>query len=359
MFGGPLFDWRLLLKEPEPIGDEGASVADFLRHLVGSSFSMGPNESRIQFGECESLGVLADELELWTIDYGPALVPLARTVLTAPKRVYPSASGGNSVRTVVTTSACVRDGERLVVIARIKYGPHSRSAAGCTLHSFELEVHEDIKATQLDAIFEQIYRDTAAHRQTASRSGVPRILFLGGTPAKGLERTWKERVYATCAVYGASAAIIEQPQVLSVTRQALAREPDLVVLWAARPGKAETAQQVARLVGSEDMVRLQQRPLESALTELRGRLSEWYATGTTGEHDDPPAAGQVLYYRKRRGRGAPSRDLMRRIPEPSGVTWQPAGEAPKARKGIEHLERARPAKVERAASGGSLWRATF
>jgi len=57
--------------------------------------------------------------------------------------------------------------------------------------------------------------------------------------------------------------------------------------------------------------------------------------------------------------GAPGRDLMLKVPEPRDVSWQPAGEAPKARKGIEHLEKAAPTKLERSSKGGSLWKATY
>jgi hypothetical protein len=244
-----------------------------------------------------------------------------------------------------------------VVVARIVYGPVLRSAGGSPVLAIDLDVIDQAETARLDQEFERAYRATARHRQVASRSGVPHILFLGGTPARGLERDWTLSVEAVCAAYGASVSFVEQPQVLSVTRRALAADPDLVVLWAARSGQAGTAHKLAPYYDLADLLQLQQWAFEAAVSELRDGLSVWYSAGS--QADAGPAAGEIRYYRKRRGRGGPGRDLMLRVHAPSNVNWQPAGEAPKARKGIEHLEKVAPTKLERSAKGGSVWKATY
>lgn len=162
-----------------------------------------------------------------------------------------------------------------------------------------------------------------------------------------------------CAVHGAAASFIEQPHVLPATRRALATDPDLVVLWAARPGKAEAFEQLAPLLETADVLQLKQWALEAALLELREALARWYSAGGT-QTDTSPAPGEVRYYRKRRGRGPLGRDLLRQVPPPKNMRWRQArDDAPKARKGIEHLENATLANLERSAAGGSLWKATF
>lgn len=360
MFAGPLFDWRLLVEDScRVLAEESTSLSEFLeQEVAGAPLSLGPNESAFKFGPFENLGLIGEELELWATQEGDLLVPLAREVLVRPPRVYPSGPTQQG-RSLVTAAVCAHGGDTRIAIARMTYeSSRSSFAGGCSVGTFGVDVIETSESARLDAEFERIFLETADHRRAASASNVPRVLVLGGTPAKGLDREWEMHMKAACAVYGTSVSVIQQPQVLSVTRRSLATEPDVVVLWVARPGKPETPKDLAEDLNLAYVVRLEQWALAEALTELRAGLVRWYSAGG-GDTDGPPAAGEVRYYRKRRGRGGPGHDLMRQVGAPTGVKWQPVGGAPKARKGIEHLEQTDVAKLERSAKGGSLWKATF
>lgn len=338
-------------------------LAEIRGCIAGCRVRLGPNVRDLRFER--DVDELPIDMSQRLLALPPGRVAAVVTqLLMAPQRAYPGPVSENG-RTVMLAGAFAGEDdeeEPVIAIARVETRlpvKHQHAMTATTLAVDVLDNDSDAIASA----FETLYHQTALERRTVGKR--PSLLWLGGVgEPEGTPIRWEDRVKAMAATFGVDAFVISEPlRAMRTIRAHLgATTTGIACVWLPRIGSGRSLGELEAALSGVRIAPIKDWDPDLAILDARWELDGAYdelLMPVSQRATSPPRAGETRHFKKHYA--IPGRDVMIEVGPCSHETFEPAGKAPKALKGIEHRAGAPVRRLEKCVecTGGGHWRATF